>query len=174
MRAGLPAGSGALALLMVLPVLAQQRVWAPIQPGTIFESGDTWVSSGKRTKLYGVRACERGRKFINASGVQHDCGEASLAMLVSLIRDLSPVCTEVARDEKAGISYVVCLALPDRGAGKGSRLDLGTALISSGFGFAARDMSGRPVHQEYSVAEEVAKRGKVGLWAFLLAPQSQR
>ena len=89
-------------------------------------------------------------------------------MLVSLIRDLSPVCTEVARDEKAGITHVICLALPDRGAAKGSRIDLGTALISSGFGFAGRDASGQPVHREYSVAEEVAKRNKAGLWAYRL------
>jgi len=148
--------------------MAQQRQWAPIAQGTVFESGEGWVTNGKRFRLYGVRACERGRSFTNASGVKHDCGEASLAMLVSLIRDLNPVCTEVAKDEKAGFTHVICLALPDRGAAKGSRIDLGIALISSGFGFSARDMSGRPVHREYSVAEEVAKRNKAGLWAYRL------
>lgn len=101
---------------------------------------------------------------MNASGVRHDSGEASLAMLVSLIRDLNPVCTEVARDESAITSHVICLALPDRGAAKGSRIDLGTALISSGFGFAAKDGSGKPVHREYLVAEEVARRSRAGLW----------
>lgn len=126
------------------------------------------MTNGKRFRLYGVRPCERGRSFTNASGIKHDCGEASLAMLVSLIRDLSPVCTEVARDEKAGVTHVICLALPDRGAAKGSRIDLGTALISSGFGFASRDASGQPVHGEYFVAEEVAKRNKAGLWAYRL------
>lgn len=89
-------------------------------------------------------------------------------MLVSLIRDLSPVCTEVAKDEKAGIIHVICLALPDRGAGKGSRIDLGTALISSGFGFAGRDAAGAPVHRDYFVAEEVAKRNRAGLWGYRL------
>ena len=148
--------------------LAQQRQWAPIAPGTVFESGDAWVTNGKRFRLYGVRACERGKKFVNASVVKHDCGEASLAMLVSLIRDLNPVCTEVARDDRAGISHVICLALPDRGAAKGSRIDLGTALISSGFGFAMKDASGQPVHREYFVAEEVARRGRTGLWGYRL------
>ena len=132
------------------------------------------MTNGKRFRLYGVMACDRGRSFTNATGIKHDCGEASLAMLVSLIRDLNPVCTEVAMDEKAGVTHVICLALPDRGAAKGSRIDLGTALISSGFGFAARDMSGRPVHGEYSVAEEVAKRNKAGLWAFSMTAQSPR
>lgn len=148
------------------PASAQQRHWAPIAPGTVFESGESWVSNGKRFRLYGVRACEHGRSFTNTAGVKHDCGEASLAMLVSLIRDLSPVCTEVAKDEKAGVTHVICLALPDRGAGKGSRIDLGTALISSGFGFAAKDAAGNPIHREYAVAEEVARRSKVGLWGY--------
>ncbi|MGL4526367.1 MAG: thermonuclease family protein [Aestuariivirga sp.] len=155
-----------LGLIAATPALAQQRQWAPIAPGTVFESGESWVSHGKRFRLYGVRACERGRSFTNAAGVKHDCGEASLAMLVSLIRDLSPVCTVVARDEKAGVSHVICLAVRDRGAGKGSRIDLGTALISSGFGFAAKDAAGNPIHQEYAVAEEVAKRSRTGLWGY--------
>ena len=159
---------GLLGLMTAIPALAQQRQWSPIAPGTVFESGESWNSNGKRYRLYGVRACDRGRSFTNASGAKHDCGEASLAMLVSLIRDLSPVCTEVARDEKADVSHVICLALPDRGAAKGSRIDLGTALISSGFGFASRDASGQPVHREYSIAEEVAKRNKAGLWAYRL------
>lgn len=148
--------------------MAQQRQWAPIAPGSVFESGESWNANGKRFRLYGVRACERGRSFTNTADIKHDCGEASLAMLVSLIRDLNPVCTEVARDEKAGITHVICLALPDRGVAKGSRIDLGTALISSGFGFALRDASGQPAHREYSVAEAVAKRNRAGLWAYRL------
>lgn len=154
--------------MTAIPALAQQRQWAPIAPGTVFESGESWVTNGKRYRLYGVRACDRGRSFTNGAGIKYDCGEASLAMLVSLIRDLSPVCTEVARDEKAGVTHVICLALPDRGAGKGSRIDLGTALISSGFGFAAKDTSGKPIHREYAVAEEVARRGRAGLWGYRL------
>lgn len=168
MKAGILASFVFLAILSGTPVAAQQRQWAPIAPGTVFESGDSWVSEGKRFRLYGVRACERGRSFVNASGVRHDCGEASLAMLVSLIRDLNPVCTEVARDAKAGITHVICLALPDRGAARGSRIDLGTALIASGFAFAAKDGSGRPIHREYAVAEDVAKRGHAGLWSYQL------
>ena len=159
---------GLVGVMMATSASAQQRQWAPIAQDTVFESGEGWVTNGKRFRLYGVRACERGRSFTNASGIRHDCGEASIAMLVSMIRDLNPVCTEVARDEKADTIHVICLALPDRGAAKGSRIDLGTALISSGFGFAARDMSGRPVHREYFVAEEVAKRNRAGLWAYRL------
>lgn len=155
---------GLLSLTAAIPAATQQRQWAPIAQGTVFESGEGWMTNDKRFRLYGVRACERGRSFTNASGVKHDCGEASLAMLVSLIRDLSPVCTEVAKDEKAGVTHVICLALPDRGAAKGSRIDLGTALISSGFGFALRDAAGIAIHREYAVAEEVAKHGRNGLW----------
>jgi len=157
---------GLIGLLAGWPTQAQQRAWAPIAPGTTFESGESWMSQGRRFRLYGVRSCERGRSFTNAAGVRHDCGEASLAMLVSLIRDLSPVCTEVAREEKAGVSHVICIALRDRGQAKGSRIDLGTALISSGFGFAAKDAAGNPIHREYAVAEEVARRSKAGLWGY--------
>lgn len=170
MRAKSWAVSVLIVFLTLSSVSTQQRNWVPIAPGTTFTSGDSWATDGKRFKLYGVRSCERGRTFTNASGIQHDCGEASLAMLVSLIRDLSPVCTEVARDERAAISHVVCLALPDKGAGKGSRIDLGTALISSGFGFASVDAGGQPVHKDYAVAESVARQRRAGLWAFSIQP----
>jgi endonuclease YncB( thermonuclease family) len=58
------------------------------------------------------------------------------------------------------------VAIPTEGAGKGSRIDLGTALIASGFAFAALTLDGRPVHPPYLEAERVAQNTRAGLWAF--------
>jgi endonuclease YncB( thermonuclease family) len=52
------------------------------------------------------------------------------------------------------------------GAGAGSHIDLGTALIATGFAFAALKPDGQPVHAPYFVAQLVAQRAKAGLWAF--------
>jgi endonuclease YncB( thermonuclease family) len=57
------------------------------------------------------------------------------------------------------------------GAGAGSRIDLGTALIATGFAFAALKPDGQPVHAPYFVAQLVAQRAKAGLWAFPDLPE---
>ncbi len=65
---------------------------AAIPENAIFETGDSWIAGGQRFRLYGVQACLRGTAFTNASGQRRDCGEASLAMLISLNRDFRPLC----------------------------------------------------------------------------------
>ncbi len=87
----------AIALISALstsPALSQTKPspWFPVPADAIFETGDTWTAGGKRYRLYGVQSCLRGTSFTNAKGVKRDCGEASLAMLVSLVRDLRPMC----------------------------------------------------------------------------------
>ena len=145
---------------------ASAQAWFAVPAAATFQTGDTWSYAGAVHRLYGVQACLRGTSVRNAHGQQRDCGEASLAMLVALIRDLRPLCREAARPSPSGPALVVCVAQPRSGAGAGSRLDLGTALIASGFAFAALDPDGRPVHAPYAVAQALAERTKSGLWAF--------
>lgn len=145
--------------------------WFAISPNAIFETGDSWTDRNVVHRLYGVQACLRGTSFTNGSGVRRDCGEASLAMLVALIRDLQPQCHQVAAPSQSRTVFVFCVATRNGGSGAGSRIDLGTALIASGFGFASLATDGRPVHQPYFVAQLVAARAKVGLWAYSDTPE---
>lgn len=158
-------------LVASLPSAAQTSPWAAIPENAIFETGDSWIAGGQRFRLYGVQACLRGTAFTNASGQKRDCGEASLAMLISLIRDYRPLCAPVLEGAPNGIRYVTCVAAAKGSSYSGSRIDLGTALIASGFAFAALQPDGKPVHLPYFVAELDAKRAKEGLWAFVDLPE---
>lgn len=160
----------AVAFLALLSPAAQGQEtpplnhWQQIAANTTFETGDTWVTSGKRFRLYGVQSCLRGTVYVGPDGQKHDCGEVSLHMLVGLIRAWSPLCAPVARSAPAGATFVVCYA--DTRASTGlQRIDLGTALIASGFAFAALNANGRPVNLSYMVAENAARASKAGLWS---------
>lgn len=158
------------ALVASFPLVAQTSPWAAIPENALYETGDTWITGGQRFRLYGVQACLRGTAFTNASGQRRDCGEASLAMLISLIRDYRPLCAPVLEGAPNSIRYVTCVVAPRGIQSAGSRIDLGTALIASGFAFAALQPDGKPVHLPYFVAELDAKRAKAGLWAFADLP----
>lgn len=160
-----------LALLSALaasPAAAQVAPpgWFPVAPDAAFDTGDSWSSAGVTYRLYGVQSCLRGTSFTNAHGIKRDCGEASLAMLVALIRDLRPQCYEAAETPQTKTAFVFCVAVRTEGAGKGSRIDLGTALIATGFAFAALKPDGSPVHAPYLEAQHVAQNSRTGLWAF--------
>lgn len=136
----------------------------PIAASAALETGDTWVQGGTRLRLYGVQACIRGTFFVNGSGQRLDCGDASLAMLAALIKDTRPDCVPIA--QQPGLqTFVTCFA-----ALEGKRVELGTMLITSGFAFAALKPDGSPVHLPYFVAEQVAKSGRRGLWAYSDVP----
>ena len=145
--------------------------WFSISPAAVFETGDSWTDGSVVHRLYGVQACLRGTNFTNATGVRRDCGETSLAMLVALIRDLQPKCQQVAASSNSRVIFVLCVATRNDGAGAGFRIDLGTAMIASGFGFASLTTDGRPVHPPYLVAQSVAARAKAGLWAYPDMPE---
>lgn len=132
----------------------------PIAGSAALETGDTWVQGGTRLRLYGVQACIRGTFFVNGSGQRLDCGDASLAMLAALIKDTRPDCVPIAQ-QPGQQTFVTCFATLE-----GKRVELGTMLISSGFAFAALKPDGSPVHAPYFVAEQVAKSGRRGLWAY--------
>lgn len=140
--------------------------WFPVPANALYLTGDSWSDTGVTYRLYGVQSCLRGTSFTNAHGLERDCGEASLAMLVALTRDLRPQCYDAAEQAETKTVFVFCVATRVTGAGAGSRIDLGTALIATGFAFAALKPDGQPVHAPYFVAQLVAQRAKAGLWAF--------
>ncbi len=140
--------------------------WFPIPPTAIYETGDSWKDRDVSYRLYGVQSCIRGTGVTNAYGLTRDCGEASLAMLIALSRDLHPQCYKAGESSDTKTVFVFCMATLMRGAAAGSRIDLGTALISMGYAFAALSPDGQPVHLPYLAAERVAQKSRAGLWAF--------
>ena len=144
--------------------------WFLVPANSSFESGDTWIAGGQRFQLFGVQSCLRGAVFTNSFGQKRDCGDASMAVLISLIRDLKPICYQAAQRPDIKTAYVFCFATVAEGQAKGSRIDLGTAIISMGYAFAAVRPDGQPVHLPYYGAQLVAQRDKKGLWAFPDAP----
>ena len=141
----------------------QAQRFAIPQSGVAFETGDSWIQNGQTIRLYGVQACIRGTPFTNAAGGKGDCGEASLAYLASLIRDTKPDCAPLFQSGERPTIYVVCQAHVGS-----STLDLGTIIITEGFGFAAFAGEGdrsKPVYMPYMVAELSAQKAKAGLWA---------
>jgi endonuclease YncB( thermonuclease family) len=166
-RAHVLAGIAApLLTLGVAVAAAPASRWFPVPASALYLTGDSWTDAGVTYRLYGVQSCLRGTSFTNAHGLERDCGEASLAMLVALTRDLRPQCYDAAEQPETKTVFVFCVATRATGAGAGSRIDLGTALIATGFAFAALKPDGRPVHAPYFVAQLVAQRAKAGLWAF--------
>jgi endonuclease YncB( thermonuclease family) len=146
--------------------LAQER-WSAFPANAVFETGDTWVADGQRFRLYGMQSCLRGTYLTNARGQRVDCGEAGVAMLASMVRDLKPLCAVSAR--AADLAYVVCVANVAV-QGHPTRLDLGTALITAGFAFAALTPDGRPVHEPYAAAQAAARQARRGFHAFTDVP----
>jgi endonuclease YncB( thermonuclease family) len=145
--------------------------WFPPSPSAVYQTGDSWSDHGVTYRLYGVQSCLRGTSFTNAHGLKRDCGEASLAMLIALTRDLRPQCYEAMSLPQANTIFVFCIAQPTQGTAAGSRIDLGTALISTGYAFAALRPDGTPVHAPYLVAQTVAAKSHAGLWAFPDLPE---
>ncbi len=173
MRAGLAVAAASL-LSASSPANAQQAAapsWFPVPLTTVYQTGDSWTDHGITYRLYGVQSCIRGTTFTNAHGVKRDCGEASLAMLIALTRDLHPQCYQAAAIAETRTVFVFCVAMPTAGAAAGSRIDLGTALISTGYAFASLAPDGKPVHAPYFVAQLVAQRSHAGLWAFPDMPE---
>lgn len=161
-----------IAAFIPTPAFAQGKPspWFPVPAEAVYETGDAWTFGGKRYRLYGVQSCLRGTAFTNDKGVKRDCGEASLAMLVSLVRDLKPMCSAAANVDDGKTVLVFCFATMEQGRNKGSRIDLGTALVSLGYGFASIQFNGQPVYAPYLIAEAQAKNTKSGLWAYADMP----
>ncbi|WLR95363.1 thermonuclease family protein [Shinella zoogloeoides] len=124
-----------------------------------FETGDTWTHEGAKFRLFGVQACLRDTRYRLPGGEDGDCGLRSIGALAALFSTNTIACQPVGA-AKDGATFVVCAAQVG-----GAAVDVGTALISSGFAFAAVLPSGAAVLPAYAVAEGVAKEDGTGLWA---------
>lgn len=134
--------------------------FVPFPEQAQFETGDTWISGGRRYRLYGLQACLRGTSVTITPGVVRDCGELNLVMVQALIRDTKPVCTTI-KDIDQNNAVVGCQTTTGK-----RRYDLATYMIAEGWGFAAVDTNGHLVVPGYRVAEESARSARAGLWAF--------
>lgn len=123
-----------------------------------YETGDTWRAAGKRYRLYGVQACIRGTPYVMPDGQKGDCGEASLRMLAGMMATLKVSCTPIA-PSAIGDIIVVCA-----GQSSDKPLDLGAAMIVSGYAFSAQTPTGAPVEPGYYASELRAQTEKAGLW----------
>lgn len=124
-----------------------------------FETGDTWVSGGRRYRLYGLQACLRGTSVSIANGKARDCGELNIVMTQAIIRDTKPVCKDVKDIDRHNV-VIVCQTTTGE-----HRYDLATYLIAQGWGFAAVNDEGQLVVPGYRIAEDSARSARAGLWA---------
>jgi endonuclease YncB( thermonuclease family) len=143
------------------PAYGQQVASSFAVPKNItLQTGDTWESDGQVYRLYGVQSCIRGSIAIDAAGNKRDCGSLSLAQLGGLFQTAAVTCQPIGRARDDAI-FAVCAAEIE-----GSTIDVGTAMISSGFAFAATYPDGNAVNMGYVVAELTAKSAREGLWAY--------
>lgn len=148
--------------------------WFPVPSNARFITGDTWEANGLTFRLYGVQSCLRGSYFTNAHGQKRDCGESSLAVLAAYIKDLEPQCFVITSDTTRKLVHVSCVAVLNKGAGAGSRLDLGMMMVSTGWAFAALTTEGKAVHDPYLVGQITAQKGRKGLWQFADIPDPNK
>ncbi|NRA88582.1 MAG: thermonuclease family protein [Rhizobiales bacterium] len=131
-----------------------------VKKGVTLLSGDTWRQDEVKYQLYGVQSCLRGTSFINAANQQLDCGEASMKILASFFKDVPTICRPILSSDTT--TYVNCKIKVDK-----EIVDLGTALISIGFHFAARDFKqNTPLNITYQAAEKNAFKTSSGLWNY--------
>lgn len=158
--------SAPLTFLFALGALAQEQPANPnpifpVPPNVTFLTGDTWNQGGTVVRLYGVQSCIRGTEVAISDTNKRDCGDISMVYLAGLVKNTSPACQGITETTQPKQYLVVCKANVD-----GNQIDLGTALILSGFAFASYNPDGTPVSYQYVVAEEQARSQKVGLWAY--------
>ncbi|MBA8904158.1 thermonuclease family protein [Phyllobacterium sp. P30BS-XVII] len=145
---------------------ASAQVFSIPENNVAFLTGDTWQQDGQKLRLYGIQSCIRGTTYTDKSGLKQDCGTVSLAMLAAMVRDTKPTCSPIAQlpAQKPDVEPTILVVCSSH-VGDQS-LDLGTALITQGFAFAAFSNDAKPVYMPYLVAEATAKQGKAGLWAY--------
>lgn len=134
--------------------------FAPFPEEAQFETGDTWISEGRRYRLYGLQSCLRGTSITVSGSTALDCGELNVIMAQAMIRDTKPVCASL-QDIDQNNAVVACQTT----AGQ-HRYDLATYMIAQGWGFAAVDGAGQLIVPGYRVAEESARAARAGLWAY--------
>ncbi|PBB83703.1 thermonuclease family protein [Mesorhizobium sp. WSM3876] len=121
-------------------------------------TGDTWRDGDHIFRLYGVQSCLRGTSAEEPNGNKIDCGNTSLARLAALFDSAAVTCQPVGYALDKAV-FVVCGAQMN-----GETIDVGTALIATGYAFAATTAKGKAVNESYLVAEIDAKMKRTGLW----------
>jgi endonuclease YncB( thermonuclease family) len=137
-----------------------QPGFVPFPAQTQFETGDTWISGGRRFRLYGLQTCLRGTSVTISPGVVRDCGELNLIMVQAMIKDTRPECTTI-KDLDQNNAVVACQTTTGQ-----RHYDLATYMIAEGWGFAAVDRTGHLIVPGYRLAEESARSARAGLWAY--------
>ena len=130
-----------------------------VSKGVQLLTGDTWREGNTLYRLYGVQSCLRGTAATDGKGKKIDCGDLSLAHLAALFSTATVTCQPIGYAIDTA-TFVVCAADLD-----GNTIDVGTALISTGYAFAAMNTKGEAVSTNYLVAEINAKMDHDGLWA---------
>lgn len=134
--------------------------FVPFPTQAQFETGDSWISGGRRYRLYGLQACLRGTSIRLSGEAVRDCGELNVIMTQALVRDTRPVCARIQEIDQNN-TVVACQTT----AGQ-HRYDLATYMIAQGWGFAAVDGAGQLIVPGYRVAEDSARAARAGLWAY--------
>ncbi|AID34391.1 MULTISPECIES: thermonuclease family protein [Mesorhizobium] len=114
-------------------------------------TGDTWREGNHIFRLYGMQSCLRGTWAEQPNGNKLDCGNISLAHLAALFDSASVTCQPIGYALDKAV-FVVCGAQMN-----GETIDVGTALIATGYAFAATTAKGKVVNESYLVAEINAK-----------------
>ena len=120
-----------------------------------------WRFSNQTFRLYGVQSCTT---FTNSVGVKRDCGEASLAYVAALIRDVRPRCTAIGQAGAPPVIYTVCAAHVGQ-----NTLDLGTMPDSWIAAMRANAGACRPPTSESSRAD-----GALPRWSIEPPPEERR
>ncbi|OLP59662.1 succinoglycan biosynthesis protein exoi [Xaviernesmea oryzae] len=140
------------------------------QSGLTILTGDSWRIGEQVFRLYGVQSCLRGTAYTDRAGKQQDCGAVSAAVLAAILRDTKPRCSPVAQISRPSSTPLTIIVVCAAHVGS-ETLDLGSIIITQGFGFAAMNGHGRPVYAPYLAQEMLAQQARAGLWAFPDVPQ---
>lgn len=149
----------ALSFFLATESMAQNAKAFQVGKAVEYETGDSWKEQGKRYRLYGVQSCLRGTPTVDSKGKSTDCGNVSLARLAAIFSSAQVSCQPIAT-ARDNATFVVCGADMN-----GTTIDIGTALISTGYAFAATDTKGTAINTNYLIAELDAKMKQEGLWA---------
>lgn len=152
-------------LVAVLPTsaFAQDQVTSTefvVPKSVTLQTGDSWETGGQLYRLYGVQSCLRGTIAVARDGKQVDCGSISLARLGAILSTGAVSCQPIGKAHDNAIFSICAVNM------SGATIDIGTALISSGYAFSAAFPDGKPVDMNYLVAELTAKGAGEGLWAY--------
>jgi endonuclease YncB( thermonuclease family) len=139
--------------------LAGEKIIHPSEQSQIYD-GRRWHDHGQTYELFGVDTCPRGLLLRSATDKNMDCGALATARLAAFFATAKIACKIVAETGTNEVPVVCTAEIGDH------TLDLGLAMVSTGYAFASLAADGRPVIQNYLVAELSAKIGKHGLWAF--------